>query len=54
MAVQVRPGAEILNPDLARAYLEQYFAGAAIGIYWGSVDDFMKKLRERAQVRGLL
>jgi hypothetical protein len=54
VAVQVRPGEDILNPEQARQYMEQYLAGVNIGVYWGSVDEFMRELWDRAQKRGLV
>lgn len=54
VAVQVRPGANILNPDAARAHLERYFNDAQTGLYWGSVDEFARELHERARSRKLL
>jgi hypothetical protein len=37
----------ILEPERARRYLESYFQGAAISIYWGSVDDFVREFLDR-------
>lgn len=54
VAVQVRPGENSMNPELARIYLEQYFGGMDISVYWGSVRDFIKELHDRAQKKGLL
>lgn len=48
VAVQIDPeDGQIINPDRARAYLEAYFQGAAITIYWGSVDDFIAELQRQ-------
>jgi hypothetical protein len=48
VAVQIDPEAgRIQEPELARRYLERYFQGADISIYWGSADDFMKELHRR-------
>ncbi len=54
VAVQVRPGEDILNPEQARQYMEQYLAGVNIGVYWGSVDEFLGELWGRAQKRGVI
>jgi CHAT domain-containing protein/SIR2-like protein len=46
VAVQIDPeGAGAVDPKNARRYLERYFRGANINIYWGSVNDFVKDLR---------
>ena len=48
VAVQIDPeGGRISDPELARSYLEGYFEHADINIFWGSVQDFMKELREQ-------
>jgi len=45
VAVQIDPDeGQITNPDRARVYLEEYFQGADISIYWGSVEDFITEL----------
>lgn len=38
-----------LNPEGARRYLQGYFQGAAISIYWGRVEDFVQALQARWQ-----
>jgi hypothetical protein len=45
IAAQIAPeeGA-ILEPQRARKYLQDYFAKAAVSIYWGNADDFLKEL----------
>jgi hypothetical protein len=48
VAVQIDPEEDrILEPDRARKYLESYFQGADISIYWGSAEDFLKELQQR-------
>jgi hypothetical protein len=48
IAVQIDPeGGRILEPGRARRYLERYFQGGDITIFWGSLDDFISQLRER-------
>lgn len=50
VAAQVDPEeGRILEPERARRYLEQYFQGADISIYWGSAEDFVKDLSGRWQ-----
>ncbi len=58
IAVQVDPeDTRMLNTDRARNYLESYLGGAhdsaRISIFWGSVEDFVKKLHEHAQASQL-
>jgi len=56
VAVQINPEeGRILAPERARQYLEGYFQGAKISIYWGSVEDFIQELRKQltaASTRG--
>lgn len=49
IAAQLEPEDErILEPLRARKYLADYFKGAAIDIYWGSPEEFLRELmRER-------
>jgi hypothetical protein len=48
VAVQLDPEeGRILEPERARKYLESYFQGADISIYWGSAEDFLKDLQQR-------
>jgi hypothetical protein len=48
VAVQLDPEEDrILEPERARKYLESYFQGADISIYWGSAEDFLKELQQR-------
>jgi hypothetical protein len=48
VAVQIDPqGSHILEPELARRYLERYFGDADISIFWGSLEEFIGELRQR-------
>ena len=49
IAAQIDPDeSRILEPERARHYLESYFfQGAAISIYWGTTEDFVKELLPR-------
>jgi hypothetical protein len=48
VAAQIDPEqGRILEPERARRYLESYFQGAAISIYWGSAEDFVRELAEK-------
>jgi hypothetical protein len=49
IAVQITPEEGTLLPDRARRYLEEYFRGADMGIYWGSAEDFIRELGQRWQ-----
>ncbi len=45
VAAQIDPEeTRILQPERARAYLESYFQGADISIFWGTVEDFVQEL----------
>jgi hypothetical protein len=47
VAVQIDPEeGSTIEPDRARAYLETYFQGSNITIYWGSTDSFIKELHD--------
>ena len=37
----------ILKPERAREYIESYFEESNVHIYWGSVDDFARDLRQQ-------
>ena len=46
VAVQIDPeGGRIMEPELARRYLESFFRGARISIYWGKTEKFVEELR---------
>jgi hypothetical protein len=52
VAVQIDPEeARILQPERARRYLESYFQGADISIYWGNAQDFIRELHRRIATR---
>jgi hypothetical protein len=53
VAVQVSPGEDQLQPERARQYLEQYFLGVKMGMYWGSLSDFCNELKQRSEKEGL-
>lgn len=45
VAAQIDPEeTRILHPERARNYLETYFQGADISIFWGNAEDFVKEL----------
>jgi CHAT domain/SIR2-like domain len=47
VAVQIDPEeGSTIEPDRARAYLEKYFQGSHITIYWGSTENFIKELHD--------
>jgi hypothetical protein len=46
VAVQIDPEeSRTLEPERARRYIESYFYGADISIFWGSVEDFVQELQ---------
>jgi hypothetical protein len=50
VAAQIDPEeGRILEPKRARRYLESYFQGAKISIYWGTTEDFIRELVSRSQ-----
>jgi hypothetical protein len=55
LAAQLEPDDErILEPALARQYLEEYFKdGADIDIYWGRPEEFIVELAENLRREGL-
>jgi hypothetical protein len=53
VAVQIDPEeGRIQEPERARRYLESYFQGADISIYWGSVEDFAREIQQRWESEG--
>lgn len=47
VAVQIDPEeGSTIEPDRARIYLEKYFQGSNITIYWGSTESFIKELHD--------
>jgi len=52
VAVQLDPeDGQVLDPTGTRRYLEKYFGGDSISIYWGHVEDFIRELHERTGER---
>jgi hypothetical protein len=48
VAVQIDPEAgRIMEPELARRYLEGFFRDAKISIYWGRIERFIEELRQQ-------
>jgi hypothetical protein len=48
VAVQIDPEAgRIMEPELARRYLESFFHDAKITIYWGKIERFVEELRQQ-------
>jgi hypothetical protein len=46
VAVQIDPEeSSTLEPERARRYMQKYFGGADISIYWGSVESFVRDLQ---------
>ncbi|HEX2362581.1 MAG TPA: CHAT domain-containing protein [Jiangellaceae bacterium] len=47
VAVQIDPEeSSTIEPDRARTYLDKYFQGSNITIYWGSTESFIKELHD--------
>jgi hypothetical protein len=45
VAAQINPeGGRILEPERGRRYLESYFEGVDVSIYWGSSEEFLAEL----------
>jgi hypothetical protein len=45
VAAQIDPEeGQTIDPERARRYLERYFGGDKVSIFWGSVDDFAARL----------
>jgi len=49
VAGQINPGEGYQDPERARRYLEQFFIGMKMGIFWGSAQDFTRELRQRSK-----
>ncbi len=48
IAAQIDPAeGRLIEPERARKYLENYFGGADISIYWGSSEDFIRDLEKQ-------
>jgi hypothetical protein len=55
VAVQMNPiEGHIIDPDRASQYLQKYFEKQEINTFWGSADDFMKKLAKLCAERGII
>ena len=55
VAVQMSPiEGHIIDPDRARQYLQTYFQKEEISTFWGSADDFMRKLAKICAERGII
>lgn len=56
VAVQVSPTeGHMIDPDRASQYLQTYFEKQGeINIFWGSADEFMRKLADRCATRGII
>jgi len=52
VAVQLDPGESEFWPRHARRYLESYFRGASVSMYWGGAQDFIDELNERMRQNG--
>jgi hypothetical protein len=47
VAAQINPEeSRIVEPEGARSYLESYFGRTDISIFWGTIDDFVQKLKQ--------
>lgn len=46
VAVQLNPDESYHDPERTRRYLETFFTGMKMGIYWGSAQDFTKQLAQ--------
>jgi len=50
VAVQIDPEQErLIDPKRARDFLERYFSGTEIDIFWGSAEDFLRELLVQMQ-----
>jgi hypothetical protein len=50
IAAQIEPEeSRTLEPDRARSYLETYFQGADISLFWGTTEDFIAELLNRSK-----
>jgi hypothetical protein len=53
VAVQLDPGSgRNISQSGARRYLEKYFRGADVDVYWGRVDDFAADLQQKIKGNG--
>jgi hypothetical protein len=55
VAVQMSPiEGHIIDPDRTRQYLQSYFQKEEICTFWGSADEFMRKLARLCADRGII
>lgn len=55
VAVQMNPiEGHIIDPDRASQYLQTYFQKEEISTFWGSADDFMRKIAQLCAGRGII
>lgn len=47
VGVQLNPELQAIEPESAQEYLESYFGGDNVTIYWGRLSDFLKELDQR-------
>lgn len=51
VAAQISPEeGRMIEPERARKYLEDYFQGAAISIFWGNARDFLSQIKNKRNV----
>ena len=51
-AAQIDPEeAQAVDPVRTRKYLEQYFEGSDITIFWGTAEDFLRELKVRLEAK---
>jgi hypothetical protein len=52
VAVQIDPGEDAaIDARRARSYLEEYFQGSRVSVYWGTTEHFIRELHEKWQGR---
>lgn len=52
VAVQIDPGEDAaIDARRARAYLEEYFQGSRVSVYWGTTEHFIKELHQKWEER---
>ena len=44
----------IIDPDRASQYLKTYFQNEKISTFWGSPEDFMRKLAQKCAQKGII
>ncbi|WP_371679700.1 CHAT domain-containing protein [Streptomyces sp. NBC_01276] len=50
VAVQLRPGNEVIEPEAAQKYLQSYFRPDNVKIFWGTPQTFLTELSRRLEV----